>query len=139
MVDASVVVKLFLPEDLSANAGELFKRGVDLQKRFFIPDFFYIECANIFWKYVRRLGLPPEEARKSLQDLRALSLLSVSTKDLLSASLDLALEFGTSAYDASYAVLAQELSFPLVTADQKLIPKLAGSGTDVIWLGDLPP
>jgi predicted nucleic acid-binding protein len=137
VVDASVAVKLFLPEDLSAHAGELFKRDTGLRKRFFVPDFFYAECANIFWKYVRRLGLPPDEARNSFQDLRNLSLLSVSTKDLLPASLDLAMEFGTSAYDASYAALAQELSFPLVTADEKLIGKLKGSGTDVHWLGDL--
>jgi len=137
VVDASVAVKLFLPEDLSKNAGELFKRGTDLRKRFFVPDFFYAECANIFWKYVRRFGLPPDEARNSFQDLRNLSLLSVSTKDLLPASLDLAIEFGTSAYDASYAALSQELSFPLVTADEKLIGKLKGSGTDIHWLGDL--
>jgi hypothetical protein len=32
--------------------------------------------------------------------------------------------------------LAQELSLPLITADEKLIGKLEGSGTEVLWLGD---
>jgi hypothetical protein len=31
--------------------------------RFFVPDLFYVECANSLWKYVRRHGYPAETAR----------------------------------------------------------------------------
>jgi predicted nucleic acid-binding protein len=137
VVDASVGVKLFLPEELSENATELFREIAGVRKRFFVPDLFYAECANIFWKSVRRLVIPSDEARDSLQDLKGLSLLPVATSGLLAESLDLALEFGITAYDATYAALSQDLSLPLITADEKLIRKLEGSGTNIVWLGDL--
>ena len=64
-------------------------------------------------------------------------LFPVSSTDLLHDALDLALEYGITAYDASYVALSDDLRLPLVTADQKLIGKLKGSGTEVHWLGDL--
>jgi predicted nucleic acid-binding protein len=136
VVDASVGVKLFLAEDLSEVAESLFFGPWNGRQRFFVPDLFYSECSNIFWKHVRRLGYPPDEARESLQDLKSLTLLSVSSTSLLSSAFELALDYGISAYDASYAALAQELSLPLITADEKLVGKLEGSGTEVLWLGD---
>ena len=83
VVDASVGVKLFLPEELSENATELFREITGVRKRFFVPDLFYAECANIFWKSVRRLVIPSDEAQDSLQDLKGLSLLPVATSGLL--------------------------------------------------------
>jgi predicted nucleic acid-binding protein len=48
-----------------------------------------------------------------------------------SGDFDLALEYELTGYDASYAVLAQQLSLPLITADATLKRKLSGSGLDV--------
>jgi len=86
--------------------------------------------------YVRRFNVPEDHVRKSLKNLATLPLLSVSSDELLHSALDLALEYGISAYDASYVALAHQLSFPFITADEKLIRKIDGSGTEVIWLGD---
>jgi predicted nucleic acid-binding protein len=137
VVDASVIAKLFLVEEFSDRAQELFRGLASVRKRFFVPDLVFVECANIFWKHVRRFGLSQDEARDNLKDLRCLDLRSVSSTTLLTDALDLALEFGISAYDASYVALAQDLSAPLITADRKLIGKLDGSGAEVRWLGDL--
>jgi len=137
VVDANIVAKLFLTEEFSDTAHELFRNLAGVRKRFFVPDLLFVECANIFWKHVRRFGFPADEARERLQDLRSLDLRSVSSTALLADALDLALEFGISAYDASYVALARDLSAPLITADRKLIGKLDGSGVEVCWLGDL--
>ncbi len=51
VVDASVAVKLYLAEPLAAEAAALFALLVDPANVFHVPDLFYIECANIFWKY----------------------------------------------------------------------------------------
>ncbi|MFL6259261.1 MAG: type II toxin-antitoxin system VapC family toxin [Thermoanaerobaculia bacterium] len=91
-----------------------------------------------FWKYVRRFNAPPAHARKSLLNLRSLPLLSTAGSELFTSAFNLALDLGISAYDASYLALAQKLSAPMITADEKLIRKLEGSGTDIHWLGDLP-
>jgi predicted nucleic acid-binding protein len=104
----------------------------------FVPDLFYSECANIFLKYVRRFNFPLANARKSLINLRSLPLLSTSGSELFTSAFNLGLDYGISAYDASYIALARKLSAPVITADEKLIRKLASTGTDIHWLGDLP-
>jgi predicted nucleic acid-binding protein len=132
VVDVSVGIKLFLVEDLSDRADRLFSRLTGYRPaRFYVPDLFYVECANILWKYVRRFAYPPGNARQDVTDLRELALLTVSTSDLLEPALELALAHDITAYDACYAALAQQLDLPLVTADTSLVRKLRGSDVHV--------
>jgi predicted nucleic acid-binding protein len=138
VVDASVGIKLVVPEDLSAKAELVFARmEEDPPVHLYVPDLFYPECANILWKYVRRFSYPAEKAEAGLETISALDLRAVESRQLLGAVLDLALTLGITAYDATYAALATWLGIPLLTADEKLIRKLAGSGVGVQWLGDL--
>jgi predicted nucleic acid-binding protein len=138
IVDASVGIKLFLIEDLSDIADRLFDQlAQDLPARFYVPDLFFVECANILWKYVRRFGYPPARAYQDVADLAALALATVSTADLLRSALELALTYDITAYDATYAALAQRLALPLVTADTTLALKLQGSNVIVRTLEEL--
>jgi predicted nucleic acid-binding protein len=138
VVDASVGIKLFLAEDLSDAADRLFSQlTVSPPARLYVPDLFYVECANILWKYVRRFGYPPENARQDIAGLRALALVTVSTADLLEPALELALAYEITVYDASYAALARQLGLPLVTADAALVRKLAGSDVDIRGLQEV--
>lgn len=124
VVDASVGVKPYLDEDLSEVAESLFQKARAGRASLYIPDLFYNECANIFWKHVRRLEIQADYARRSLRNLVSVDLLPIASTHLVHDALDLALDFGISAYDASYVALAQKLGLPLVTADQKLIAKI---------------
>jgi predicted nucleic acid-binding protein len=72
-------------------------------------------------------------------DLVRLPLQVASTAGLAETALMLALEHGATAYDAAYVALAQKLTLPLVTADEALVRRLAGTGLDVRWLGDRLP
>jgi predicted nucleic acid-binding protein len=138
VVDASVGIKLFLVEDFSEKAHHLFNGLTsDPPARFYVPDLFYAECANILWKYVRRFGYPSENARQDVVDLQSLALRTVSTADVLEPALDLALTYGISLYDASYAALAQQLDMPLITADLALTRKLGQSSLHVQALHEL--
>lgn len=138
VIDASVGIKLFLAEELSEVADRLFSRlTADPPAHFYVPDLFYVECANILWKYARRFDYPADNARQDIRDLQALALNTVSTADLLPPTLELALVYDITAYDASYAALAQQLDLPLITADEALQRKLSGSGITVQSLAEL--
>ncbi len=139
VVDASVGIKLFLVERLSARADALFDHLTGAPPaRFYVPDLFFIECTNILWTYVRRFDYPAETAQQDVANLARLPLQSVFTSALSADALTLAVEHGSTACDAAYVALAQHLSLPLVTADEALVRRFAGVGPDVRFLGDWP-
>lgn len=128
VVDASVGIKLFLDEPGSDAAAALFAGLTPTPPaRFYVPDLFYSECANILWKYTRHFGYPMENARQDVADLLALRLQTISAADLIAPALELARQYDITAYDACYAALAQQLNLPLVTADGPLQRQLEGS------------
>ncbi len=122
VVDASVGVKLFVDEEYSDKVHSLFAQlAGDVPGILFVPDLFYIECANILLKYTRRFGRPLEDSRADLADLGRLALRVVPTAELMEDALLLAIEHYITTYDACYAVLASRLGLPLVTADEALV------------------
>jgi predicted nucleic acid-binding protein len=68
-----------------------------------------------------------------IRDLNELALKVTSTAELIEDALVLAAEKNLTAYDACYAVLAQKLDVPLVTADAPL----AKANDWAIWIGDV--
>lgn len=139
VLDASVGIKLFIAEPLSEEAHRLFDLlTAEPPAQFFVPDLFYIECTNILWKYVKRLGMAPEDARVMVEQLGQLLLQATPTQLLIGDALEIALAHDLTAYDAVYVALAQKLGVPLVTADQPLVRSLAGSDHMAHWLGDGP-
>ena len=133
VVDASVVIKLFVTEDFSTETRRFFKTpGL----RPYVPDFLYLECTSILWKYVRRFNLPLHTAQQTLHKLQRLRFHPVSVPPFLEVAIQLASRYNLSAYDAVYASLAQGFAIPLVTADGKLTRKLKGSGIEILCMGD---
>jgi predicted nucleic acid-binding protein len=142
VLDASVGIKLCIAEPFSDRADALVGRAsADPPARLYVPDLFYSECANILWKHVQRLGLPSDQALRNIEKLRALRLHRTPTYDLATDALRIALACAITAYDASYVALAEKVGVPLVTADDALIRKLAGTPYAIQGLGSvtIPP
>lgn len=134
VVDASVGIKLFVEEEFSDKVERFFDQLVEKPSvEFYVPDLFYIECANILLKYTRRFNRPLEDAQADLIDLNKLVLKTTPSADLIEDALLLASVKNLSAYDASYAVLAQKLDIPLITADAYLARSIEWA----VWIGDL--
>jgi predicted nucleic acid-binding protein len=134
VLDASVGIKLFIEEEFSDKVQRLFARlANDPQAEFHVPDLFYIECANILLKYTRRYDRPLEDSLDDIRDLNELALKVTSTAELIEDALVLAAKKNLTAYDACYAVLAQKLEIPLVTADAPLAKAVDWA----IWIGDV--
>jgi len=134
VMDASVGIKLFIDEEFSDKVQRLFARlAEDPRADIHVPDLFYIECANILLKYTRRFDRPLEDSLADIRDLNDLALKVTSTAELIEDALAFAAEKKLTAYDACYAVLAQKLEMPLVTADAPLAKAIDWA----IWIGDV--
>jgi len=132
--DASVLIKVILLEDYTDEVRKHFLRiGVDAEIH--APDLLPIECTNILWKQVMRNGYDASRVQQDLTDLLQLAVYWHPTMALLPRAADVAVSHGITAYDATYVALAEHLNIPLLTADDKLVRKLAGQFT-VISLTD---
>ena len=133
VVDASVGIKLFVDEEFSEQAHALFSHlAADPPAELYVPDLFYIECTNILLKYTRRFGRSLDVSQADLADLNRLALKSTPTADLMEESLSLGSEKNLTAYDACYAVLAEQLDIPMITADKSLALAIESA----IFIGD---
>jgi predicted nucleic acid-binding protein len=138
VVDASVAAMLFLSEPLSERAHALFDGlAAARPSRLHVPDFFYIEVAHVLLKHVRRAGYVRRQAAEDLECLLRLALRPTRVSLLAQSALAMAMEYGLSAYDASYVALSDWIGAPLVTADQRLLRALAASPYQALWLGDI--
>jgi predicted nucleic acid-binding protein len=141
VVDASVGIKKFIIDPLTPKVDQLFAHLNDPDTRLYIPDLFYIECANIFWKYIRAGSYTSAEAQANLADLKLLRFTATPTADLILEALPLGIAHGISAYDACYVALSQRNSAPLLTQDQRLVNTLKDTDLDVQLFSDfvIPP
>lgn len=127
VIDANVALKLFFEQSGSDRADALFAHfEADARSRFYVPDFFYAECASAFANYARLTNCTPKQARENMKGLLALALHVIPTADLATEALDIALAHGISGYDAFYVALSSRVHAPFVTADEKLVRALAG-------------
>jgi len=142
VVDANVALKLFFDQPGSDRADAIFTHlTTDDRSRFYVPEFFYAECASAFANYVRLANYSAEQAREDMEALVALSLHVVSTADLSSEALNIALVHHISGYDAFYVALSQRVNAPLITADEKLVRAFANKPYYVQSLStfEIPP
>lgn len=132
VVDASILVKLVLPEEGSEAASELMAATVsgDAPRRA-APELIYLECANVLWKRVRRGEFSAELAATKLAQLLALPISAWPAERLVQRALILAAGLNLTVYDATYLAIAQVLRLPLITADVSLSQQALAAGHEV--------
>jgi len=139
VIDASVGVKLAIVETGTDKVRALFHSASrDMNSRLYVPTLFFVECANVLWKCVWRQGYSAKQAGDNLLELQSLPLAKVETTQLLPLAWQLSLEYRLSIYDACYVALSEVKEMPLLTADIKLVQRLAGSKHQVVSLDSLP-
>lgn len=138
-VDASLAVKLVLPEEHSDKAKDLYRAAIAAGERLVAPPLLPIEVTNILRQKMRgaQPSLTLEEARELLEQFLAFPVeLSVPAR-LYQRALELADQYGlVAAYDAHYVALAEALACDLWTDDRRLIRTLEGKLSFVKWIGD---
>jgi predicted nucleic acid-binding protein len=136
VVDASVAIKWFLPEDDTESALRL--RGHD--HRLHAPDFMLLETDNVLWKHIRRGLISPGESDRVRAGLRQMPIQYHTFLSLLDLAYSVALQARRSLYDSLYIALAIDLDMRLVTADRRLYQALQGTSfaQRAIWISDVP-
>ena len=133
VVDASVAVKWYLPEEHSQQATTLLAPDSTL----WAPDLIYVEVGNVFWKRVQRGELDHERARMFLSDFLTSPLRIEDSPLLLEKAWDIATRHGRSVYDSLYLALADKLGVTMVTADLRLCNAMQGTALEqnLVWVG----
>jgi predicted nucleic acid-binding protein len=136
VLDASVAAKWVLPrlaEPLTDQALNLLKDYAIGNLRIVVPDLFWSELANIFWKAARQARWSAVDAQKAMSAVLERNFQTIPAIDLLEEALKIALAFDRSVYDSLYVAAAFRSKSIMVTADEKLANALAAR-LPVKWL-----
>jgi predicted nucleic acid-binding protein len=121
VVDASVVIKWFVPEVHSDAA----RRLLEYSHQFVAPDLLLVETANAIWKKVRRGELSHQNGQRLVSNIGRAAVETISCRTLAGDAYALAAAIGRTVYDAMYLALAVQLETRMITADERLARALA--------------
>jgi predicted nucleic acid-binding protein len=139
VIDASVLIKFFVPEVLADRAASLLDSFKKEESSPIAPDLIYSEAGNILWKKHRLKELTRSEVDEITDAIILLPIKTETSKNLLPLALGIAMTYGLTVYDAMYISLARIHGTRMMTADRKLFEKMAGTDMKsyVSWLGNL--
>jgi predicted nucleic acid-binding protein len=139
-VDANVVLKLYLNEELSEEADLFWNDHVTQGFSFAAPPLALYEITATLRKNVHQGIIDPDEGREAHREILSLPLDYPSPQDLHARAYELAtrLDLPTT-YDANYLVVAQTLGCEFWTADRKLVNAVGAALPWVKWLGSYSP
>ena len=132
VVDASVVVKWFLPEVLA----EAALRLAASDRAFLAPELLCAEFANVLWKKQLRGEVAGTAAAGILENFRSVAIETFALMPLLPDAFAIASAAGHSVCDCLYLALAEREDCPLVTADRRFHQAFFGShlGHRMLWI-----
>lgn len=134
VIDNSVALKWYLPEQFSDHALRAFYAGRDGYALLLAPTLIHAEFGNILWRHYEDSKLSLEEIRYYWTDFRITPLRFVESEMLVSAALDIAADTHCTVYDGLYVALAQtqreegHSGATVITADERtFLAKLKGT------------
>ena len=139
VLDASVAAKWYLPpsgEMLVEESLHFLDEFIAGRTLLLVPDLFWPEIGNVFWKAVRRERMTLRSAGQALQSLSDLRIRTLPSRPLLRDAFAIAERFHCTVYDCTYVALAISAGRPLVTADERLATALSAD-FPVRWLGSV--
>jgi predicted nucleic acid-binding protein len=132
IVDASVIVGRFLPDETDPSAERLRTTILATPDAAIVPRVCWMEVAHALVRATRRGRLPESAVVSATAALEELMTLIPAHDVDPAASMRLALDVGSGAFDAAYLVLARATDRPLLTRDRRLAGLAAAAGVAVV-------
>ena len=135
VIDASVAVKWYLPEDHSDAAEKLLLPGFDLHA----PELIFTELGNVLWKKCRTDDISSSESLVIIENFLKRDITYHQLSKLLTSAFAGANSFGQTVYDWTYLSLAVSLNARFVTADRRFFLSLRETTykKNLMWIEEL--
>jgi predicted nucleic acid-binding protein len=135
VVDASVAVKWYVPEDYSDAAETLLDGSHELHA----PDLILPEFGNIIWKKIRRIEITSNKGRQIIEAFLKTPVQKHSGERLLEPAFETADRTAQTVYDCTYLALAVALNCEMVTADERFYKVINQTllAKHLLWVVDL--
>lgn len=127
VLDTSVAVKWYLPEELHEEAIRLARRAQTGDVELLAPGILQPEFFNALWQQHRRNNLPLQEVRSAWEQFALDPVDLYVPEDLMPRAVEITFETGVIVYDALFLALAEDADTLVVTADGKLLKALEGT------------
>ena len=136
VIDASVLVKWYVPEVHSGEAELLLNRRFELHA----PELIIPEFGNILWKKCKLGEISKEESLVVADDMLKVDITLHPQSSLLRTSLDHANTTGQTVHDWLYMALALSLGAAFVTADRRFFLAVRGTSykSSIVWVENIP-
>lgn len=140
-VDASLAVKVVVPEPDSDKADALVEEWANEGTLLIAPAFFVVETDSILrQKVALRKELTLEQAEAAFVKLQALPIQQIAVPGQRQRAWEIATDLGfPTVYDATYLALAELRGCEFWTADERLFNRVKDRLPFVKWLGNYAP
>jgi predicted nucleic acid-binding protein len=134
VIDANVAVKWYIDEEYSELARGILRAAAEMH----VPDFFYEEVTNTFWKRARGGEIDAAAVSSWLDSLIDVKAVVHDSRSLVQTAWQIASGTAMAVYDAAYLAVAREQKCPLVTADRVFFrqARISGHSDLVRWIDD---
>jgi predicted nucleic acid-binding protein len=134
VIDASVAVQWYIEEEYSDIAIRISRAASEMH----VPDFFYEEVTNAFWRRARSGEIDPADVPSWLDSLTDATTIVHDSRTLVHSAWQIAAGTAIAIYDAAYLAVARAQKCSVVTADRAFFrqARLSGHGALVRWIDD---
>ncbi len=120
-IDASFLLKLFLPEEKSKKTEEIWKGWIKDSTEVIAPTLIVFEFSSVLRNKVYRGIIDDRIGTDIINQFNELDILLVYSDDILKIAWEIGnIQKSSTLYDCFYIGLAKYLNIPLWTADKKL-------------------
>ncbi|MEX0568571.1 MAG: type II toxin-antitoxin system VapC family toxin [Candidatus Njordarchaeota archaeon] len=127
VIDTSVVVKWFIPEDYSDIALMLLEKYKNREIILYAPDSMKIEFANVIRKYYVRGAISEAIMSEIMNAMKKIPIgfIALDWNTIIEAT-KLAIKYNLTVYDAYYLAIAKKSKIQIITADEKFYNAVYG-------------